>query len=57
MIGRQDNHRRAIIARGHPSRGQGDRRSCIALRRFGDDVFLRESRYDFTHGGFLVDVR
>jgi hypothetical protein len=57
MIRRQDKHDGRVIATRDPSRAERHRRRGIAFRRLGDDVFLRETAQQLSHGGFLFHIR
>ena len=56
MIGRQNGHNRSVIASCYPAGAERDGGGCVALGRFGDDVFLWEIPEQFANCVLLFCV-
>jgi hypothetical protein len=56
VIRREHHHGGGVIAHGHPSRAQSERRGSVAFRRFGHDILWRQFLEQGAHTFLLVGV-
>ena len=56
VIGRQHEHGRGVLPGRDPAGAKRHRRRRVALGRFSQNIFFRESAEQFTHGRFLLDI-